>query len=188
MPMPVTMRETEIDGVLEVVNTIFGDDRGFFSELYNRDVWAKAGFKRDFVQDNLSLSNKGVLRGLHYQLEPHGMGKLVRVLTGAIYDVAVDLRKGSPNFGKAVCRELTEDNRLALWIPAGFAHGFLALADNSLVLYSCTATHAPESERAIHWDDPDIAIAWPHPPAVISHKDAEAPLLKDAEYNFEYKG
>ena len=187
MPMPVTMRETEIDGVLEVVNTFFGDDRGFFSELYNREVWAEAGFKDTFVQDNLSLSSKGVLRGLHYQIKPHGMGKLVRVITGAIFDVAVDLRRGSPTFGQAVCRELSGENRLAFWIPSGFAHGFLALADNTLVLYSCTANHAPETERAIRWDDPELAVPWPSKPLVVSKKDAEAPLFKDAEYNFTYK-
>jgi dTDP-4-dehydrorhamnose 3,5-epimerase len=185
--MPVTMRETEIEGVLEVVNSFFGDDRGFFSELYNREVWAGAGFMDTFVQDNLSQSHQGVLRGLHYQIEPHGMGKLVRVLTGAIFDVAVDLRQGSPTFGQAVCRELSEQNRLAFWIPPGFAHGFLALADHTLVLYTCTATHVPEAERAIRWDDPELAIPWPAKPTVVSQKDAEAPAFRDAEHNFTYR-
>lgn len=184
MPMPVSLDKTEIDGVLEVRCSFFGDDRGFFSELYNREVWTAAGFPHTFVQDNLSQSGNGVLRGLHYQLEPHGMGKLVRVITGAIFDVAVDLRRGSPTRGQAVCRELNEQNRLALWIPPGFAHGFLALAPGTLVLYSCTATHMPESERAIRWDDPELAIPWPAAPTVVSAKDTAAPALRDAESNF----
>lgn len=186
MPMPVEFRETEIPGVLEAVCSFFGDDRGFFSELYNADVWRAAGFRETFVQDNLSLSARGTLRGLHYQLDPHAMGKLVRVLNGAIFDVAADLRRGSPTFGRWVARELSAENRLALWVPGGFAHGFVALADDTLVLYKTSATHHPESERAIAWNDPDIGIAWPVAPTALSAKDAAAPPLREAEYNFTF--
>lgn len=187
MPMPVEFRKTEIDGILEVVTKAFSDDRGFFSEVYSRAIWANGGFREEFVQDNLSLSRKGTLRGLHYQIEPHGMGKLVRTITGSVYDVAVDLRRGSPTFGKWVGRELSGANGLALWIPAGFAHGFVALEDNSLVLYKCTEMHVPESERSVSYKDPAIGIAWPMEPCVISAKDAQAPVLADAEYNFSYR-
>ncbi len=186
MPMPVDFRPTEIPDVKEVVNTIYGDDRGFFSELYNHDVWEKAGFNPAFAQDNLSKSARGTLRGLHYQLAPHAMGKLVRAFTGAIYDVAVDLRKGAPTFGQWVGRELNDENRLALWIPPGFAHGFVALADHTLVFYKCTATHHPEAERALRWDDPQLGIRWPLKPTTVSDKDAAAPGLAQAEYNFTY--
>ena len=186
MPMPVEFRKTEIEGILEVATKAFNDDRGFFSEVYSAGVWAAEGFRESFVQDNLSLSRKGTLRGLHYQIEPRGMGKLVRTVSGSVFDVAVDLRRGSPTFGKWIGRELSAANMLALWIPAGFAHGFVALEDNSLVLYKCTEMHAPEAERSVSYKDPEINIAWPVPPAIISPKDMQAPLLKDAEYNFVY--
>jgi dTDP-4-dehydrorhamnose 3,5-epimerase len=186
MPMPVTFTATEIEGVLQVETGLFRDQRGYFSESYSRDVWAAAGFQEAFLQDNLSLSAKGTLRGLHYQIEPASMGKLVRCLRGAIFDVAVDLRQGSPSFGKWVGRELNDENNLALWIPAGFAHGFLALSDGALVHYKCSNHHAPEYERALAWNDPQVAIAWPAQPAIISEKDAAAPTLEAAEYNFIY--
>lgn len=187
MPMPVEFRETEIDGILEVVTKAFSDDRGFFSEVYSKAVWANGGFHGNFVQDNLSLSRQGTLRGLHYQIEPHGMGKLVRTVTGSVFDVAVDLRRGSPTFGKWIGRELSGANGLALWIPAGFAHGFVALEDKSLVLYKCTEMHVPESERSVSYKDPAIGIAWPLEPTIISAKDAQAPMLADAVYNFVYR-
>lgn len=187
MPMPVEFRKTEIDGILEVVTKAFSDNRGFFSEVYSRTIWANGGFHEEFVQDNLSLSRKGTLRGLHYQLDPHGMGKLVRTITGSVYDVAVDLRRGSPTFGRWIGRELSGANGLALWIPAGFAHGFVALEDNSLVLYKCTEMHVPESERSVSYKDPAIGIAWPMEPTIISQKDAQAPMLANAEYNFVYR-
>lgn len=186
MPMPVEFRKTEIDGVLEVVTKFIADARGFFSELYNEDMWRDAGFSAQFVQDNLSLSRRGTLRGMHYQIEPRGMGKLVRTITGSVFDVAVDLRRGSPSFGRWIGRELSAANGLALWIPAGFAHGFVALEDDSLVLYKCTETHAPEAERAVSYKDPEIAINWPLAPTLITPKDEAAPLLRDAEYNFVY--
>lgn len=186
MPMPVTIAELEIPGVLLVETKCFNDERGFFSELYSKPMWQDAGFNEVFVQDNLSMSRKGTVRGLHYQLNPRGMGKLVRAITGAIFDVGVDLRKGSPTFGRWIGRELSAANRLALWFPAGFAHGFVALAENTLVLYKCNEWHAPEAERAINYADPAIGIAWPITPSIVSQKDAAAPRMEAAEYNFVY--
>ena len=187
MPMPVTLSKTEIDGVLAAKVGLFRDQRGFFTETYSINTWEEQGFHETFVQDNMSLSAKGTLRGMHYQLEPHGMGKLVRAVTGAVFDVAVDLRKGSPTFGQWVGRTLCGENGLALWIPPGFAHGFVALEDQTYVYYKCTAVHTPEAERALSYKDPSVAIAWPLEPAIVSEKDAQAPLLAEAEYNFTYE-
>jgi dTDP-4-dehydrorhamnose 3,5-epimerase len=184
MPMPVKLSKTEIDGVVLVETMRVEDDRGFFSEVHSQAEYAKAGLRETFVQDNLSRSKEGTLRGLHYQLEPHGMGKLVRAVSGAVFDVAVDLRRSSPTFGKWVGRELSAENHLALWVPSGFAHGFLTLRGEALVYYKCTALHAPDAERAINYADPSISIAWPVAPTVVSPKDAEAPLLAAAEHNF----
>ena len=186
MPMPVAFAETEIPGVLVAETGIFRDHRGFFTETYSRKVWEDAGFKESFVQDNLSMSAKGTLRGMHYQLNPHGMGKLVRAVSGSVFDAAVDLREGSPTFGKWVGRTLSAENGLALWVPIGFAHGFVALEDDTLVSYKCTGMHTPEAERSLLYDDPDVRIAWPLEPTIISTKDAAAPSLKDAEYNFTF--
>ena len=184
--MPLKITPLEIPEVLVVETGLIRDDRGFFAELYSAEVLESHGFRTTFKQDNLSSSGKGTLRGLHYQLEPHGMGKLVRALSGAMFDVAVDIRRGSPTFGKWVSRTLTLENKEALWIPPGFAHGFLALEESTLVLYKCSATHAPEAERAINYADPAIGITWPMQPAVVSPKDVAAPPLARAEYNFEY--
>ncbi len=186
MPMPVKITATEIPAVKVVETGIFHDHRGFFSEFHSVPMWEKAGFVDTFVQDNLSQSAKGVLRGMHYQLNPCGMGKLVRCVSGAIYDVAVDLREGSPTFGGWVGRELSGENHLSLWVPVGFAHGFVSLADDSLVHYKCTGVHAPECERALRYNCPEVGIAWPLEPTIISEKDAAAPGLADAEYNFGY--
>jgi dTDP-4-dehydrorhamnose 3,5-epimerase len=186
MPMPVEFRKTEIADVLEVKPGLFEDDRGFFTEIYSQPVWKAKGFDEIFVQDNLSGSRKGTLRGMHYQLSAHGMGKLVRVVQGSVFDVAVDLRKGSPSFGKWVGRTLSGEDSAALWIPAGFAHGFMALEDDTLVWYKCTSTHAPDAERSLNYNDPAVGIEWPLEPSVISSKDAGAPLLADAEYDFIY--
>jgi len=188
MPMPVSAEETSIPGVLIVKTGIARDPRGFFSEIYSKQTFAKLGITVSFVQDNLSLSSKGVFRGLHYQLEPHAMGKLVRAVRGAVYDVAVDLREGSPTFGKWMGVALSEENHLALWVPPGFAHGFLTLEDNTLFLYKCSAFHTPEAERVIRYDDPEIGLELPMTPGLVSEKDLKAPLLKDAEYNFQFRG
>lgn len=161
----------------------FTDDRGWFSETYNqRAVDEALGSTVRFVQDNHSGSAKGVLRGLHYQLPPHAQGKLVRVLRGAVLDVAVDVRRSSPTFGQWVSAELTEENQAQLWIPAGFAHGFLSLKDGTEVLYKTTDFWAPAAERSIRWDDPALALPWPSDVVPrLASKDAAAPGLSSAE-------
>lgn len=159
------------------------DDRGFFMESFNRAAFAKAaGRDVDFVQDNQSRSIRNVLRGLHYQLPPHAQGKLVRAVVGEIFDVAVDIRHGSASFGRWVGARLSAENRRQLWIPEGFAHGFLTLSDTAEVLYKASAYYAPEAERSIAWDDPAIGIDWPATaPPLLSPKDAGAPALEAAE-------
>ena len=188
MPMSAELVPTEIPAVLEVRTGLFEDDRGFFTETYSEPVWQAEGFDEVFVQDNLSRSRKGTLRGMHYQLASAGMGKLVRVVQGAVFDVAVDLRKGSPSFGRWVGRTLSGDNGLALWVPAGFAHGFAALEDDTFVWYKCTGSHAPEAERSLNYADPQVAIEWPIEPTIISKKDADAPMLGSAETDFVHEG
>ncbi len=187
MPMPITITATEIEAVQLIATSIAKDNRGFFKEMYSQKVWEEAGFSQRFVQDNLSWSRAGVVRGMHYQLARHAMGKLVFVAAGAIFDVAVDLRRGSPTFAKWVGRTLSAENGLAMWVPGGFAHGFLALED-SLVWYKCTAHHVPEAERCLHYKDPTVAIRWPFDPTLVSERDASAPFLPEAEYDFEYEG
>ena len=186
--MPIEVTATEIPPVKIVKTAKFVDERGFFTESYSQSPWRDAGMTQAFIQDNLSNSRKGTVRGLHYQIDPAAMGKLVRCLRGAIFDVAVDIRRGSPTFGQHVARELSEENGLALWVPAGFAHGFVALAEDSLVLYKCDAQHSPAHERAISYACPKINIAWPITPSVVSGKDAAAPGLDEADYNFTYQG
>lgn len=187
MPMPVTITPTEIDGVLVVETGIFHDARGYFSESYSEKMWAHAGFSENFVQDNISLSCKGTMRGMHYQLNPGGMGKLVRCVRGAVFDVAVDLREGSPTFGKWIGKELSGENCLSLWIPIGFAHGFVALEDDSLVHYKCTGLHSPEHERSLSYKDPEVGIQWPITPTVVSDKDENyAPNIANCDRNFTF--
>jgi dTDP-4-dehydrorhamnose 3,5-epimerase len=173
--------ETSLPGVLLLEPKVFGDARGFFLESWNRQTFAGLGLDLDFVQDNHSRSARGVLRGLHYQLnEPQG--KLVRVVSGAVFDVAVDVRKSSPNFGQWVGYELSADNQRMLWIPPGFAHGFLVLSDTADFLYKTTAYYAPQWDRGIRWDDPQIGVRWPLAGApALSAKDQVQPWLKDAE-------
>jgi dTDP-4-dehydrorhamnose 3,5-epimerase len=185
--MPVKVTPTEIEDVVLVESRLFRDGRGYFTEVYSAHSFTDAGLPTEFAQDNLSKSAKGTLRGLHYQNEPNGQGKLVTALTGAIFDVAVDLRRGSPTFGKWVGRELRGESGLALWVPVGFAHGFVALEDDTLVFYKCTTRWAPESERSLLYNDAAIGIEWPIAPTRISPKDAEAPGLGEAEYNFDYR-
>lgn len=173
---------TEIPDVLILEPKVFGDERGFFLESYNRRALAaSAGIEGDFVQDNHSRSARNVLRGLHYQIR-QPQGKLVRVVTGAVFDVAVDIRRSSPAFGKSVCVELSADNKRMVWIPSGFAHGFLALSEGAEVLYKATDYYAPEHERCLLWNDPDIGIEWPLVGApLVSEKDARGMPLKAAE-------
>jgi len=169
---------TAIDGVLILEPRVFGDERGFFLESYNQKAFDEAvGFEARFVQDNHSRSARGVLRGLHYQRPPHAQGKLVRVTQGSVFDVAVDIREGSPTCGQWVGVELSAENHKQMWIPPGLAHGFLVTSDSADFLYKTTDYYAPQSEGCIRWDDPALGIEWPllgMTPA-ISAKDAAAP-------------
>lgn len=184
--MPFEFKMLGIPDVILIEPKIFKDDRGFFAETYKSSDFKKAGINKAFVQDNFSYSKKGVLRGLHYQLNPSAQGKLVRVLKGSIFDVAVDIRKGSPHFGKWVSAVLSEENRLMLWIPEGFAHGFLSLDEGTEVLYKNTNEYDPSLDRGIIWNDPQIGIRWPAGDPLLSGKDNEHPLLAKAESNFVY--
>ena len=180
--------KTEIDGVVIIEPKVFGDHRGYFFESFSeRDFNAQV---RDvkFVQDNESKSCYGVLRGLHFQKPPHAQSKLVRVVKGAVLDVAVDIRKGSPTFGQHVAVELTEDNHRQFFIPKGFAHGFAVLSQDAVFQYKCDAYYDPQSEGAIVWSDPDLGIDWtiPADQVILSEKDTRHPFLKDADIPFEY--
>lgn len=175
--------ETGIAGLLILEPRVFGDARGFFYESYNRQVFAAAtGLDIDFVQDNHSRSSRGVLRGLHYQLAPHAQGKLVRVVHGAVLDVAVDIRPESPTCGQHVAVELSADNKRMFWIPPGFAHGFLTLSETAEFLYKTTDYYAPAAERCIRWDDPQLAIDWSLGDVVpqLSVKDQQGMAYADA--------
>ncbi|WP_225411354.1 dTDP-4-dehydrorhamnose 3,5-epimerase [Stigmatella hybrida] len=172
--------ETAIPGVLLIEPKVFGDDRGFFLETFHAQRYADAGIPGPFVQDNYSRSAKGTLRGLHFQ-EPQPQGKLVQVVAGAVFDVAVDIRRGSPTFGKWVGVELSAENRRQLWVPPGFAHGFCVTSESADFQYKCTALYAPQNERSILWNDPDLGITWPlSGEPKLSAKDAAATRLKDA--------
>jgi dTDP-4-dehydrorhamnose 3,5-epimerase len=171
---PVT--ETRLPGVVLIDVPLYRDDRGHFLELWHRDKSAGGGLPGRFVQDNVSWSRRGVLRGLHFQ-EPHPQGKLVCVLRGSIYDVAVDIRVGSPSFGAWVGVALDADSGRQIYVPEGFAHGFVVTSDEALVLYKCTETYRPGAEAGILWSDPDLAIDWPVREPVLSAKDAAAPRL-----------
>ena len=174
----MTLTETSLPGVLLVETRVFGDARGRFQETWNRRRYAEAGLDVPFVQDNVSVSARGVLRGLHLQ-NPHPQGKLVSVLHGAVYDVAVDVRPDSPHFGQWVGYELTESNGRQLYVPPGFAHGFVVTSETATFLYKCTDFYAAHAELSIRWDDPDIGITWPVAEPVLSPKDAAAPRLRD---------
>ncbi len=159
---------------------VFEDGRGFFTEMYHQRKFNEAGIRGDFVQDNRSRSRQGTIRGLHYQLgKPQG--KLIWTLSGEVFDVAVDIRKGSPTFGKWVGIILSSENKKGIYVPLDYAHGFCVLSEEAEVYYKCTEFYSPESERTIRWDDPDLAIDWPINNPILSDKDATAPYLKDAE-------
>jgi len=179
--------ETSLPGVWVIEPTVYADERGFFMETYHSARFQALGIPAAFVQDNHSRSIRGVLRGLHYQ-EPNPQGKLVRCVRGAVYDVAVDVRKGSPQFGKWTSAELTEDNKRLFWVPPGFAHGFCALSDVAEIAYKCTAFYDPKSDHSILWNDPDIGITWPVSKPSLSPKDAAAPRLKDAPILPQFTG
>lgn len=178
----MNIADTPLPGVKLIEPRVFGDDRGFFLESWNSKTFAEAGLDLDFVQDNHSRSAKGVLRGMHYQLA-NPQGKLVRVTVGRVFDVAVDLRRSSAHFGKWVGYELSSENKAMLWVPPGFGHGFVVLSETADFLYKCTTLYAPADERAIRWDDPDLAIDWRLDglTPLLSAKDAAASRFVDAE-------
>ena len=178
--------KTSIEGLLVIRPDVFRDDRGYFYESYNKERFAKEGLTMNFVQDNESKSSKGVLRGLHFQKPPYAQGKLVRVVKGAVWDVAVDLRKNSPTYGKWESRLLTEENKEMFWIPEGFAHGFVTLEDDTIFNYKCTNIYNKESEGSILWNDPDININWDIENPILSEKDKISPLFKNFETPFTY--
>ncbi|SEO72052.1 dTDP-4-dehydrorhamnose 3,5-epimerase [Propionispora vibrioides] len=172
--------ETTLPGVVIVEPKVFGDSRGFFQETWQKERYEKFGIKGTFVQDNLSFSTRGVLRGLHYQ-NPNAQGKLVSVIQGEVFDVAVDIRAGSPTFGQWEGVHLSDENHRQLWVPAGFAHGFCVLSDTAYFMYKCTDVYNPLTERGILWNDPDIGIAWPLQEVILSDKDKVYPRLKEVE-------
>ncbi len=176
--------KTKIIDFLIIKPNVFEDNRGYFSESFRLDKFKEAGIKLDFVQDNESKSQKGVLRGLHFQNPPYEQGKLVRVVTGAVLDVAVDIRKGSKTYGEWISQELSESNKTMLWIPPGFAHGFLTLMDNTIFQYKCTNYYNKESEGSILWSDPDLGISWNIKNPLVSLKDQSAPRFKDFQSKF----
>ena len=170
--------ETQIEGVLIFEPKVFGDGRGFFMETWNRDRYQEAGLDVEFVQDNVSSSSRGVLRGLHYQ-NPQSQGKLVQVLKGEVLDVAADIRVGSPTFGKVQTCLLSDGNHRQFYVPAGFAHGFCVLSETVLFLYKCTELYKPDAEGGLLWNDPDLGIDWPIAEPILSEKDSNALRLKD---------
>jgi len=175
--------DTEIEGVKIVEPDVFGDLRGWLCEQYNAERYKAAGIPADFVQDNESFSSRGVVRGLHWQAAPHTQAKLVRVIQGAVWDVAVDIRKGSPTFGKHVSAVLTGENRRQLFIPRGFAHGFIVLEDNTLFSYKCDNLYAPAADRGMRFDDPALGIEWPKLDVELrlSERDRKHPTLSGIE-------
>lgn len=178
--------ETSLKGVVVLVPKVFEDARGYFFESYNENLFRQAGLNLKFVQDNQSLSQKGVLRGLHFQNDPWAQGKLVRVITGAVFDVAVDIRRNSPTYGKWFGTELTEKNKHMMYIPEGFAHGFVTLQDNTVFSYKCTNFYNKASEGCLLWNDPDIGINWNVENPLLSEKDLEGKRLKDFVSAFDY--
>lgn len=179
--MPFQFEATAIDGPILVTPRVFADARGHFFETYKRSEFAANGIGETFVQTNASSSTRGVLRGMHYQIAPHAQAKLVRCVNGAVFDVAVDIRRGSAGFGRWIGRRLSADNRQMLFVPAGFAHGFLTLTDEAEVHYMVSAEYHPDSERGIMWDDPEVGIEWPAGDVLLSDKDRVYPPLASAD-------
>ena len=184
--MPFALKMLEIPGVVLIEPRVFEDQRGFFMETYKTPDFAAAGIKENFVQENHSRSSKGVLRGLHYQHPPFAQGKLVRVVRGEIFDVAIDIRKGSLTWGKWVGVILSEENKNIIYIPESFAHGFCVLSDIAEMIYKATNVYSPEYEAGIIWNDPEINIDWPIREPILSEKDKKLPSLKDADIRFYY--
>jgi dTDP-4-dehydrorhamnose 3,5-epimerase len=184
--MPFAFKRLEIPAVVLIEPRVFGDERGFFMETYKMPDFVTAGIKGNFVQDNHSRSSKGVLRGLHYQNPPFAQGKLVRVVKGEIFDVAVDIRKGSPTWGKWVGVTLSEENKNILYVPETFAHGFYVLSELAEVIYKTTNVFSAEAEAGIIWNDKELNIEWPVKEPILSEKDKKLPPLKDADIRFYY--
>ena len=178
--MPFSFIKTEIDGLVIIEPRVFDDERGFFLESYKKSDFAKNGIEVDFMQDNHSYSTKGVLRGLHFQKNPAAQAKLVRVIKGAVWDVAVDIRQNSQTFKKWLAVELSEDNKKMFYMPGGFAHGFLALTDEVHLMYKCSNEYSPQYDAGIIWNDPELGIKWPVDKPLLSEKDTKLPLFKNA--------
>jgi dTDP-4-dehydrorhamnose 3,5-epimerase len=184
--VPFDFRPLALSGIVLIEPRIFKDGRGRFLETYKHSDFLKAGIPEHFVQDNFSVSTAGVLRGLHYQKQPKAQGKLVRCMKGRILDIGLDIRKGSPTYGTWVMEELSGENNRMLYIPPGFAHGFLTMSDAAEVLYKCTEEYSPDLDRGVLWNDPDIGIPWPVREPLLSDKDAALPVLRDADNDFRY--
>ena len=185
--MPFEFERCEIPEIVLVKPKVFGDERGFFMETFKSSDFAEFGLPTVYTQDNHSKSKAGVLRGLHYQLDPFAQGKLVRVVTGRIFDVAVDIRKGSPHYGKWVGRELSEKNKHMLWVPPGFAHGVYVLEDDTHLLYKCTGEYAPHAEQSLIWNDPAVGIKWPFEGIPqLAEKDAKGLSLSELNNNYKF--
>jgi len=184
--MPFEFVPLNIPDLKLIKPRIFNDDRGFFLELYKHSDFSRTGIREHFLQDNYSRSVKGVLRGLHYQNNPKAQGKLVLCVKGRIYDVAIDIRIGSPHYGKWASAELTEENKHLLYVPPGFAHGFQVISETAEVMYKCTEEYSPAEDRGIIWNDPDLRVAWPLPDALLSEKDRIHPRFRDADHNFVF--
>ncbi len=178
--------KTKIPGLLIIKPIVFEDDRGYFFESFNDTKFKEAGINAIFVQDNESKSQKGVLRGLHFQNPPYAQGKLVRVMRGSVLDVAVDIRVGSPTYGQWESIVLSGENKIMYWIPPGMAHGFVTLEDDTIFFYKCTNTYNKESEGSIRWDDTDLGIDWGVENPILSDKDKISPLFKDFKSNFQF--
>lgn len=188
--MPFTFKPFEkLPEVVLIEPRTFADDRGWFGETYKKSDFAAHGVGFDFLQDNHSRSTaRGILRGLHFQKEPAAQGKLVRCVVGEIFDVAVDIRKGSPTYSKWVSTILSADNHGMLWVPPGFAHGVLTTSDIAEITYKVTSEYSPSHDRSVRWNDPEIGVSWPVTDPILSKKDAEAPLLRDVDNNLVWKG
>lgn len=184
--MPFEFKRLEIPEVILVEAKAFSDERGFFMESFKESVFSTNGIKTKFIQDNFSHSSKNVLRGLHYQKNPKAQAKLVTATNGEILDVAVDIRKGSPTYGKWVSAILSDKNHKLLYVPEGFAHGFCVLSETADVLYKVNSEYSPEHERGILWDDPDLEIKWPTDKPIMIKKDLQLPTLKNADNNFVF--
>lgn len=184
--MPFTSDKNEDFGAILVNSKVFNDERGYIFELYKKSAFKEFGIDENFVQENVSFSKKNVIRGLHYQKDPDAQGKLVICLRGKVLDVAVDVRKGSPHYGKWKSTILEEGSGNLFYLPPGFAHGVLTLTDDVVIMYNCTKEYAPDSERGIIWNDPDLAIDWGTTSPIVVPRDASFPLFKDADNNFKY--